>query len=179
VISALNRSLPVSSKQALAPLIQTDTPINPGNSGGPLVDVRGRVVGITTAIMPFAQGLGFAVPSSTAYDVIGRLTETHRRSLSSSVMGISGLQCPLADRVVQHNQLEQRSGVLLLEIAPGSTAEHASLRSGDIILSIEGQPTKSVSELRQVIQRIKERPPWRITFLRDERRRQVSLLPHR
>src|SRR5204862_6213300 len=91
VVSALNRSLPLDRNTKLSNLIQTDTPINPGNSGGPLVDVRGRVVGITTAILPFAQGLGFAIPAGTALEVIGQLTERHQHGISRGALGVSGL----------------------------------------------------------------------------------------
>ncbi len=179
VVSALNRSLPMSANQALEPLIQTDTPINPGNSGGPLVDVHGRVVGITTAIMPFAQGLGFAIPTSTAYDVIGRITELYRRSLSGGVLGISGLEYVLESEVMQQNGLEQRSGVLLLEVAPDSAADRASLRTGDILLALDDQPTSTVEALRKAIEQSKGHSPWRIVFLREGRRRSVSLVPQR
>src|SRR6266852_903200 len=72
VVSALGRRLPVSPGVELTDLIQTDVPINPGNSGGPLVDAQGRVVGITTAVLPFARGVGFAVPVSTALGALAR-----------------------------------------------------------------------------------------------------------
>ena len=79
VVSALGRSLPVSPGVELTELIQTDTPINPGNSGGPLVDAQGRVVGITTAIIPYARGIGFAMPVST---VLGALARFARAALA-------------------------------------------------------------------------------------------------
>lgn len=177
VISALERSLPTGENQQLKHLIQTDTSINPGNSGGPLVDVRGRVIGITTAILPFAQGLGFAIPVSTAYEVIGRIIERHRQSLNNGALGISGLELVLDEAVVQQNKLQQKSGVLLLEIAPSGAAAQASLHSGDIVLAIEDQRTESVEGLRNAVQALKDRSPWRVTFLREGRQRQVSLVP--
>src|SRR5204862_3974425 len=119
VVSALNRSLPLDRNTKLSNLIQTDTPINPGNSGGPLVDVQGRVVGITTAILPFAQGLGFAVPVSTAYEVIARVSAQHRQGLDRGVLGISGLDISIDEKLQRAQHLSQRSGVLLLEVAHG------------------------------------------------------------
>ena len=177
VVSALNRSLPLDRNTKLSQLIQTDTPINPGNSGGPLVDVQGRVVGITTAILPFAQGLGFAIPSGPALDVIGQLTERHRHDISRGRLGISGLDVPLDDVVQRSEHLDQASGVLLLEVAPGGAAARASLHRGDIILSLGEHKTDTVDALRKAVQALKDSSPWRVSFLRAGRRRRVSLVP--
>jgi S1-C subfamily serine protease len=177
VISALNRSLPTGPGQQLEQLIQTDTPINPGNSGGPLADVLGRVVGITTAIVPWGQGLGFVVPTATAYAVIARITEAHRSAISRGALGISGLDTALDDTTARENGADQRTGVLLLEVAPNSPAEQASLRSGDILLGIEEHRVETVDALRKAVQALRGRSPWRVSFLREGRRRSVSLQP--
>ena len=177
VVSALNRSLPLDRETKLSQLIQTDTPINPGNSGGPLVDVQGRVVGITTAILPFAQGLGFAIPSVTALDVIGQVTERHRQGISRGTLGISGLDVQLEDVIQRSEHLDQTSGVLLLEVAPGGSAARASLHSGDIILSLGAHKTDTVDALRKAVQALKGSSPWQVSFLRAGRRRRVSLVP--
>lgn len=177
VISAKDRSLPLDNQRKLEHLIQTDTPINPGNSGGPLVDVRGRVVGITTAILPFAQGLGFAIPTSSAYEVIGRITVTHRESLQRGTLGISALDLSLDEAIIGQNRLNQKSGVLLLEVAPNSIADRASLRSGDVLLALEDLRIETVQALRNAVQTLKGRSPWRVLFLRDGRQRQVTLVP--
>ena len=177
VVSALERSLPLGPGRKLEHLIQTDTPINPGNSGGPLVDVQGRVVGITTAILPFAQGLGFAVPVSTAYQVIARVSAQHQQGLNRGALGISGLDISIDEKLQREQHLSQRSGVLLLEVAPSGAAARASLRSGDILLSLGDQAIESVDALRKAVQALKGSSPWRVSFLRDGRRRQVSLVP--
>ena len=177
VVSALNRSLPLDRETKLSQLIQTDTPINPGNSGGPLVDVQGRVVGITTAILPFAQGLGFAIPSGTALDVIGQVTERHRQGISRGTLGISGLDVRLDDAVQRSEHLDQASGVLLLDVASGGSAARASLHSGDIILSLGDHKTDTVDALRKAVQALKGSSPWHVSFLRAGRRRRVSLVP--
>jgi S1-C subfamily serine protease len=177
VVSALNRSLPVDRDTKLGQLIQTDTPINPGNSGGPLVDVQGRVIGITTAILPFAQGLGFAIPSTTALDAIGQLTERHRQEIGRGRLGISGLDVQLDDVVQRSEHLDQSSGVLLLEVAPGGSAARASLHSGDIILSLGEHKTDTIDALRKAVQALKNSSPWQVSFLRAGRRRRVSLVP--
>jgi S1-C subfamily serine protease len=177
VVSALGRSLPIDREHKLEQLIQTDTSINPGNSGGPLVDVQGRVVGITTAILPFAQGLGFAIPTPTALDVIARVTERHRQALSRGTLGISGLDVPIDETLRRSQQLEQRQGILLLEVAAGGAAARASLHRGDIILALNDQPVETVESLSQAVRSLKGSSPWRIGFLRDGRRRTVSLVP--
>lgn len=179
MISALGRSLPINEQSSLKHLIQTDTSINPGNSGGPLVDIHGRVIGITTAILAYGQGIGFAIPTSTAYEVIDRVLERHRRGISQSVLGISGIDVNLEAQAIQNNHLQQRKGVLLLEVAPQSAAEQASLRHGDILLSLEDQVIDSVQQLRATIQQLRGRSPWRVSFLRQGRQRSVSLIPHR
>jgi len=177
VVSALNRSLPLDRDTKLSQLIQTDTPINPGNSGGPLVDVQGRVVGITTAILPFAQGLGFAIPTPSALDVIARVTEKHRQALSRGILGISGLDVPLDEALQRTHNLEQRNGILLLEVASGGAAARASLHRGDIILALNERPTETVDALSQAVRALKGSSPWRVSFLRAGRRRSVSLVP--
>jgi serine protease Do len=177
VVSALNRSLPLDRNTTLGQLIQTDTPINPGNSGGPLVDVQGRVVGITTAILPYAQGLGFAIPVSTALGVISQVTERHREGISRGALGISGLDVRIDEAVQRTQQLDQNSGVLLLEVAPGGAAARASLHIGDVILALGDYKTDTVDALRRAVQALKGSSPWRVSFLREGRRRQVSLVP--
>lgn len=180
VVSALDRSLTPNAEYRLSHLIQTDTSINPGNSGGPLVDAQGRVVGITTAILPFAQGVGFAIPTSTTYDVIGRVTEEHRQRMSQGLLGISGLDISLeAGQLSGWHAPQQTSGVLLLDVAPGGAAHYASLRSGDILLMLEEHPLISVDALRNALQQLKHHTPWRVNFLRDGLQRQVSVLPQR
>jgi serine protease Do len=177
VVSALNRSLPLDRNTKLSQLIQTDTSINPGNSGGPLVDVQGRVIGITTAILPFAQGLGFAIPADTALDVIGQVTERHRQGISRGTLGISGLDVRIEEGIQRSEHLEQTSGVLLLDVAPGGSAARASLHSGDIILSLGDHKTDTVDALRKAVQALKGSSPWQVSFLRAGRRRRVSLVP--
>src|SRR5258708_2720754 len=95
VVSALNRTLDAPGTRTMTNLIQTDTSINPGNSGGPLVDSRGRVVGITTAMMPMAQGLGFSIPLDTVTSAVARIHQ-HRNATSIGVsLGVGGMRVPL------------------------------------------------------------------------------------
>lgn len=177
VVSALKRSLPIGPGQQLEELIQTDTPINPGNSGGPLVDVQGRVVGITTAIVPWGQGLGFVIPTTNAYAAIGRIAARHKQAIGKGALGISGLDTGIDTAHAHQSGLSQRGGVLLLEVAPNGAAEQASLRAGDILLSIEERVIESVDALREAVQQLDRARPWKIGFLREGKRRSVRLVP--
>src|SRR5712692_2690065 len=95
VVSALDRTLQAPGTRKMTDLIQTDTSINPGNSGGPLVDSSGRVVGITTAMMPMAQGLGFSIPLDTMKSVIARISQKRAAATAGISLGVGGVRVPL------------------------------------------------------------------------------------
>ena len=166
VVSALGRKLPVSPGVELTDLIQTDVPINPGNSGGPLVDAQGRVVGIATAIMPWARGLGFAIPVSTVLGALARFREA--RSHDGHRLGVSGMTYLLDERIAKEHKLSQASGVLLLEVVPGSPAERASLRVQDIIVSIDGTAVGAATEISERLTKASA-DGMDVTFLRGSR----------
>ena len=135
VISAINRILPNTPLSLKEPLIQTDTPINPGNSGGPLVNRCGEVVGITTAIMPDAQNIGFAIPISLVKAALPSLL-THGRIIRPW-LGVQGLLVgrPLRELL----RIPLTDGLLIEIVEPGSPAEAAELRGGQLDLTIDGQ----------------------------------------
>jgi S1-C subfamily serine protease len=165
VVSATGRSLPMGPGQQLTDLIQTDTPINPGNSGGPLVDAHGRVVGITTAVMPYARGLGFAVPTATVLGAIAR----YRERLDASGrprFGVSGMVTAVDAKLAERVGLREAKGVLLVEVQPDSPAERASLRALDIILRIGDAPIMTVEALKQRIDALPEGRSTEVTFIR-------------
>jgi S1-C subfamily serine protease len=136
IVSAVNRMVPGAAWSLAEPMIQTDASINPGNSGGPLLDPCGQIVGITTAILPGAQNIGFAVPVDLVKDVIPRLLSKGR--VVRPWLGVQGqfvvpvlkelLRVPLVD------------GFLIEAVEPGSPAEQAGLEGGLFELTIEGQP---------------------------------------
>lgn len=174
VVSALNRELPNPRGGKLTNLIQTDAPINPGSSGGPLVDAQGRVIGITTAIVPYAQGLGFAVPTNTALKVLGKFVPPERGA-APLTLGLGGMQTQIADWIITRNRLKQKEGILVLEIKPSGPAARASLKLNDIILDVNGQPVKSPAEMAKKIKQLKENSAVSLGFLRQGTRRQVTL----
>jgi S1-C subfamily serine protease len=154
VVSALGRSLPVSQGQPpLEDLIQTDTPINPGNSGGPLVDTRGRVVGITTAIIPYARGVGFVVPTQTVLGAIARHKERLERS-GPARFGVSGMLTSIEDALIKRYGLAESRGLLVVEVVPGSPAERASVRPLDVLVTFDEKALTTVDSLKAAIDAI-------------------------
>ncbi|MGA3111498.1 MAG: PDZ domain-containing protein, partial [Candidatus Bathyarchaeia archaeon] len=142
VISAINRTIE-SESGLIEDLVQTDASINPGNSGGPLVDVAGKVVAINTAIIPFAQGIGFAIPINSAKACSDEIMIGGTRK--SPWLGIFGLT--LTRETAHYYRLPVDHGVLVIRIAEGSPAESAGLSEGDIILEISGAQTHKIEDL--------------------------------
>src|SRR5213080_3383148 len=133
VISALGRTLEAPGTRKMTDLIQTDTSINPGNSGGPLVDSSGRVVGITTAMMPMAQGLGFSIPLDTVKATIARVTRRREAKPEGTSMGVGGMRVKIDPALQRSLGLLQQFGMELLEIRRNGPAERAELKRMDII----------------------------------------------
>lgn len=174
VVSALNRELPNPRGGKLTDLIQTDAPINPGSSGGPLVDSQGRIVGITTAIVPFAQGLGFAVPTSTALRILGKFI-VPERSTSALSLGLGGTQTNIAEWIVTRNRLPNKEGVLVLEIKPDSPAAKASLKLNDVIVDVNGKAVRTPQEMAKELEQFKGGDTVSVGFLRESTKRKVTV----
>src|SRR5213082_238084 len=128
VVSALGRTLNAPGVHKMTNLIQTDTPINPGNSGGPLVDSVGRVVGITTAMMPMAQGLGFSIPLDTVKSAIARINKNRETKPQGVSLGVGGMRIKIDPAVQKSLQLTQQFGMELLEIRRDGAADRAELK---------------------------------------------------
>ncbi len=152
VVSALSRSMRGEEGRLIEGIIQHTAPLNPGNSGGPLVDSRGRVVGINTAIIPMAQGLGFAVPGNTARWVIGELLAHGRvRRLS---LGVTATSAPLPRRLARTLDLLNERAVQVIGTISGGPAAKANLRAGDLIVSANGRIVSGVDDLHRVLARL-------------------------
>jgi S1-C subfamily serine protease len=136
VISALGRTLRATSGRLMHDVIQTDAALNPGNSGGPLVDSKGRVIGVNTAMIPQAQAICFATGINTAKWVIGQLF-AHGR-VRRAYIGVSGATVPIATRVVRHFGLQSSTAVHVLELVPGSPAAVAGVEAGDRMIALDG-----------------------------------------
>jgi len=147
VVSALERRLPGRDGALLDGLIQTDAAINPGNSGGPLLSVKGQVVGVNTAMLPFAQGIGFAVPSSTASWVASLLIrhgEVPRRFL-----GISARNETLAPELA--TQVGQARGVRVVETSRSSPAAVGGIQADDLVVGLGASPVTTVDDLQRLL----------------------------
>jgi S1-C subfamily serine protease len=132
IVSALGRTLASEAAgRVIEDVIQTDAALNPGNSGGPLLDVEGRVVGINTAIFFPAQGVCFAVPSSTASFVIGEVMKHGR--VRRAYLGIAGEGVHFPARLAREDGLGEPKGVAVREVEPGSPAKEAGVRRGDVM----------------------------------------------
>lgn len=145
VVSALGRSMRAGSGRLIDNVIQTDAALNPGNSGGPLVNSRGEIIGINTAIILPAQGICFAIASSTAEFVAGWLIKEGR--IRRSWIGVAGQTVPIHRRVVRFHRLAADQGIVVAGIEPGSPAGRAGLREGDVIVSFDGAPVSGIDEL--------------------------------
>ncbi len=174
VVSALDRELPTPSNLKLHKLIQSDTPINPGNSGGPLVDSNSRVVGITTAMVPFGQGLGFSISLNTIYDFLARVRKSREPRQGVSI-GVGGMKTEIEQRLRNQLRLNQSSGMLLLEVRAGGAAAQGGLRMLDIIIAADDEPVLEPKDLQRVIARHRPGQTVKITFLREEKQRLVTL----
>ena len=149
VISALGRTMRAQSGRTIENIIQTDAALNPGNSGGPLVDTRGQVVGINTAIIAMAQGICFAVPSNTAQRVVSLLLRDGR--VIRSYLGITGEPWPIHRRVTRYYHLDQESGVRVVHVDPNGPSQHAGLQKEDIVISLATHPMKGVDDLQHFL----------------------------
>ncbi|MGO9037640.1 MAG: S1C family serine protease [Steroidobacteraceae bacterium] len=149
VISALGRTLRATSGRLMHDVIQTDAALNPGNSGGPLVDSRGRVIGVNTAMIPQAQSICFATGINTAQWVIGQLF-AHGR-VRRAYIGVSGATVPVATRVVRHFNLPSASAVHVLEIVAGSPAAEGGIAVGDRLIALDGMPVDGIDGLQRLL----------------------------
>jgi S1-C subfamily serine protease len=175
VVSALGRSLRARSGRLMDDIIQTDAALNPGNSGGPLVTTRGEVIGINTATILQAQGLCFAIASSTARFVAARLIRDGR--IRRSYIGVGGQTVPIPRAVARANQLAVSSGVFVVSVEAGSPAATAGLRDGDVVLAFAGQAVTGLDDLHRLLtdDRIGVAAP--LAILRSAARRQLTIVP--
>ncbi len=164
VISALNRTIE-SDRGLIENLVQTDAAINPGNSGGPLVDLEGKIIAISTAIIPFAQGIGFAIPINSAKTCASDiLTEGTAKRPWLGVVGLT-----LTEEIARYYGLPVGHGVLVTKVAEGSPAEYARMAEGDIILEIDNVETRSIEDLVREIRKRRVSDKVRIFALRNSR----------
>ena len=152
--------------------IQTDASINPGNSGGPLFNIKGEVIGINTAIINFAQGIGFAIPSNMAQNVVNQLKTTGK--VTRGWLGV-GIQ-PLTEELSKNFGSQKGKGVLVNEIFEGDPAEQAGIQPGDIITMISGKKVNTPRTLARIIASVAPGEEIPIEILRDGKKKVVTAL---
>jgi S1-C subfamily serine protease len=172
VVSALGRSLRSRQGRLIEGIVQHTAALNPGNSGGPLVDARGRVAGINTAIIAAAQGIGFAVPAATAQWVLTEILTQGR--VRRAWLGVAARDRPLDLRLVRALALDTRSAVEILSRERAGPAADTDLRPGDLIVGVDDAPVDGVDALHRALARV---PPASLLTLKVVRRTQLLEIP--
>ncbi|MEZ6137554.1 MAG: Do family serine endopeptidase [Pirellulaceae bacterium] len=163
IISAKNRGIGINARENY---LQTDAAINPGNSGGPLVNLRGEIIGINTAISSRSggnEGIGFAVPSNLARWVSDQLVG--QGSVRRAYLGV-GIQ-PVTQELANQLDVAPRSGVAVTQVQTGSPAEKAGLMTGDVIVRFAGSAVKTPQQLQIAVERAEFGNPLSIDVVRD------------
>ena len=175
IVSAVGRSLRANNGRLIDDVIQTDAALNPGNSGGALVNSAGHVIGINTATIMGAQGICFAVASNTAQHVLTQIL-AHGR-VRRARLGIAGHQVTLDARLRHRTATEQRTAVRIVEIIAEGPSARAGLRTGDIVIAVEGQPVTGVDDLVRLLDSTRIARTVEIKFIRGETVMTVAAAP--
>jgi S1-C subfamily serine protease len=174
VVSALGRSLRSRQGRLIEGVVQHSAALNPGNSGGPLVDARGRVVGINTAIIAMAQGIGFAVPATTAQWVLGEVLTQGR--VRRAWLGVAVCDRPLDLRLVRALGLEQRRAVEIMSREASGPAAQTDLQPGDLIVTVDGETIDGIDTLHQRLARVPPGSELTLGVVRRTQRLNVALV---
>jgi S1-C subfamily serine protease len=175
VVSALGRSLRAGSGRLIDDVLQTDAALNPGNSGGPLVDSRGQVIGVNTAMILPAQGICFAIAINTAKFVAGRLIRDGR--VRRARIGIAVQTVPLPPGFAPKGDRKPRGGVLVASIEPSGPADRAGLEEGDLILGLDGQAVSGIDDLHRLLVEERVGVPVPIRVLRRPEILTLQIVP--
>jgi S1-C subfamily serine protease len=175
VVSALGRSLRAQSGRLMDDVIQTDAALNPGNSGGPLVNSRGEVIGVNTAMISLAQGICFATSIDTAKFVASRLIRDGK--VSRSYIGVAGQNVPLPRRIVRFYNLAVVSGILVVSFEDNSPARNGGLREGDVIIGMDDQPTAGIDDLHKLLTEDRIGHKCSLSILRGVDKLNIDVIP--
>ena len=173
VVSALGRSLRSRQGRLIEGVVQHSAALNPGNSGGPLVDARGRVAGINTAIIAMAQGIGFAIPAATAQWVLTEILTQGR--VRRAWLGVAARDRPLDVRLVRALELASPRAVEILSRESAGPAAQADLQPGDLIVAVNGEPVDGIDTLHRLLGRVPPGSELRLQIVRRTQRLTVTL----
>ena len=175
VVSALGRTLRARTGRLMDDVIQTDAALNPGNSGGPLVNSRGEVIGVNTAMILPAQGICFAIAINTARTVATQLIDFGR--VRRRYIGVAGQNVLLPAWLLDRLGRAEPGAILVAHVEPGSPADAAGLVSGDLILALDDRPTHSIDDLHGILTAERVGQHTMLTVLQDEREQQLWIEP--
>jgi S1-C subfamily serine protease len=175
IVSALGRSMRAQTGRLLDNVLQTDAALNPGNSGGPLVDARGEVIGVNTAVILPAQGICFAIASSTAERVAVALIRDGR--VRRAWLGIGGETMPLPRRYVRHFELVRDTGVRIQSVEAKSPAKIAGIERGDVIVEVDGVAIANVDDLQRFLGADAIGRELSLVVLRRDRKMTLAVVP--
>jgi S1-C subfamily serine protease len=175
VVSAIGRALRSREGRLIESIIQHTAPLNPGNSGGPLLDSRGHIVAINTAIIMMAQGIGFSIPSDTAKWVVSQLLTQGR--VRRGYLGISAQQRPLDRRLVLFFNLPAESAVEVFSLEQNGPASQGGILKGDLIVAINGQSTTNVDQVHRFLSEWPIGRPVKLTLIRGREKMEVEVTP--
>ncbi len=175
VVSALGRSLRARSGRLIDNVIQTDAALNPGNSGGPLLNSRGEVIGVNTAMILPAQGICFAIAIDTVKFVAGRLIKDG--VIRRAYLGVAGQNVPLSRRVVRFHRLPVDSGILVTALEPRSPAAQGGLIEGDIIVGYDEAPVAGIDDLHRLLTETRVDVQAPLTVLRRAETITLQVIP--
>jgi S1-C subfamily serine protease len=175
VLSALGRTLRSITGHLVDNVIQTDAALNPGNSGGPLVDSRGNVIGINTAIIQSAQGICFAIPINAAKHILPQLMQHGR--VVRGYLGLHGHNVPLPPEVAERFDLAQKSAVEVVAVEPNGPADQAGIETDDLIVSLGELEVTSVDDLHKLLTQLPVGIPNSVMIVRGQKRLQRFVLP--
>lgn len=175
IVSALGRSIRSNSGRLIEQVIQTDAALNPGNSGGPLINSRAQVIGVNTAIILPAQGICFAVPSSTAQWVASHLMKEGR--IRRAYIGVAGQNILLPQGLVHVERIPVEGGVHVASLEENSPAHLGGIREGDVIIAVDGKIAKSMDDLHRFLTQEKIGERIRFVLIRQFEKIVLDIIP--
>ena len=175
VVSALERSLRAQSGRLIDDVLQTDAALNPGNSGGPLVDSRGEVIGVNTAIIPGAQGICFATAIDTVKWVVLQLLRNGK--VRRGFLGLAGANLPLARRIARHFELDNARAVRVETVEKGGPASRAGVEQGDLIVRFADQSVNGIDDLHRMLTGERIGAESRLTVVRRAQKLELAVTP--